>query len=229
MSEIINEFKLNDPASEINCAVSISISFGSWATLIVKSETLSHIKFERKTFTVGVKSKQDIDKTFVSVEEDPSSDVIVDVKVNAPLSGLWKTLLKFAVDEFPLVVEFPSAGDVAVTLIPDRVFSISKVPRVIPETLSIAEIKAWDEESIFATTKSVLKEFEPAVIAAVPITSPTFIEDIVNCPPSELNKALEISASPESWETLTVKSERLSHKRFDRETLTVGEKSKQDK
>ena len=143
--------------------------------------------------------------------------------------GFWKTLLKIAVEELPLVVELPSAGEVAVTLIPERVFWISKVPKDKPVLLSTAEIIAWFEETTVATTKSVLYELEPAAITAEPITSPTFIDEIVNWPPSELKIALAISASPASWATLIVRSDKLSHKRFDRETLTVGEKSKQDK
>ena len=126
-------------------------------------------------------------------------------------------------------MELPSAGEVAVTLIPEGVFSISKVPRDKPELLSTAEIIAWFEETIVATTKSALKELEPAAITAEPIISPTFIDEIVNWPPSELKTALAISASPASWATLTVRSDKLSHKRFERETFTVGEKSKQDK
>ena len=58
--------------------------------------------------------------------------------------GFWKILLKVTDDEFPLVKVFPSAGLEATMLIPpvDK-FSIKKEPKVIPEEISIASIKAW--------------------------------------------------------------------------------------
>ena len=145
------------------------------------------------------------------------------------MTGFWKTLLNVAEDEFPLVVELPSDGEVAVILVPLLVFSTINVPKDKPLVLSIAWIITWLDETMVPTTKSVLYEFDPAVIEAVPMTSPVDIEEIKNWPPSEVKRALAISASPASWLTFIVKSARLSQELLDKETLTVGEKSKQER
>ena len=63
----------------------------------------------------------------------------------------------------------------------------------------------------------------PAVILAEPIVSPKLIEEIAKEPTLEVNKPSSISASPGSWLTLTVKSDKLSQYVFDKDTDTVGE------
>ena len=48
----------NDPSLDVNNAVDISGSLGSWLTSIVKSDKLSQSVLDKVTFTVGVKSIQ---------------------------------------------------------------------------------------------------------------------------------------------------------------------------
>ena len=77
------------------------------------------------------------------MSRSPNSEVIDEVKFNW-FDGFWKILLKVIEDELPLVKVFPSAGLVATILIPpEGKFSIRKEPKVIPEEISIASIKAW--------------------------------------------------------------------------------------
>ena len=65
----------NDPPSEVNKAVSISGSFGSWLTFIVKSVKLSQSVFESITPTVGLKAIQ-IVKLRVAILSQPLEFVV---------------------------------------------------------------------------------------------------------------------------------------------------------
>ena len=77
--------------------------------------------------------------------------MIDEVKFNW-FDGFWKILLKVIEDVFPFVKAFPSAGLVAMILIPpDKRFSIRKVPNVSPEARSIASIWAWSGETTEVT------------------------------------------------------------------------------
>ena len=70
MSPTFIEEIINDPASEVKTAESISISFGSWETLIVKS-VKEQFKLERETETDGLNSRQVIKTVTESLQIFP--------------------------------------------------------------------------------------------------------------------------------------------------------------
>ena len=101
---------------------------------------------------------------------------------------------------------------------------IVKVPNDKPVTISYDCIIACCGLTIELTTRTVEKLLEPAfaLMTAEPIVSPIDIKEIAKEPPSEANNEVDISGSLGSWETLIVKSVKLSQSVLEIETLTVG-------
>ena len=106
-------------------------------------------------------------------------------------------------------------------------FDIVKVPKDKPLLIFIDCKIAWLEEIIELTIKFVLKFNAPplALITAEPTVSPIDKVEIANDPPSEVNKAVDISGSFGSWLTLIVKSVKLSQSVFESITPAVGLKA----
>ena len=147
--------------------------------------------------------------------------------VKDPAVGLTNTLTKLIVLELPLVTLFPSAIEVADILTPGFKLLIVKVPKANPVVISRDSIIAWVEPTVETTTKVVLTVLKPApaTVLADPIISPEDIFEISKEPASVVNNEVNISASPASWLTVTVKSVKLSQSVFESEIETVGEKS----
>ena len=134
----------------------------------------------------------------------PNSEVIVELKFSIPLVGLWNTLLNVTLDEFPPVNELLSPGLVAVILIPPPLkFSIENEFPNESEITAVVPVKELTYKLVLYVPRLLVNEADP-------ILSPIAIDDIVNEPPSETNKALAISVSPASWLTLIVKLDKLS-------------------
>ena len=151
----------------------------------------------------------------------------MEVTVKDPAVGLINTLRKLIVLELPIVKLFPSAIEVADILTPGFKLLIVKVPKDNPVVISKDSIIAWVEPTVETTTKLVLTVFEPApaTILAEPIISPEDMLEISKEPASVVNNEVNISTSPASWLTVTVKSVKLSQSVFESEIETVGEKS----
>ena len=154
-----------------------------------------------------------------------NSEFIVDVKVKILAPGFTNKLVKVTVDELPSVTLLLSGTDWAKIFTPPPILEIVKVPKINPVFISTDCRIAWLEEIITLTIKLVLKLNDPplAVIFAKPTVSPTERDEILKYPPSETNKAVDMSGSFGSWLTLIVKSEILSQFVFEILTPTVGE------
>ena len=165
----------------------------------------------------------------VSVTISFSSDVIVDVNVKSPELELTKILSKNTVDKLPEKVKrFPSSGLIAIILTPPLIrFSRVNVPKIAPVNWSIAFTIISFAEIIELTIKSALNVLSPRIIFAVPILSPTESDESIKYPPSEINIAVSISTSFESWLTVIVKSAIAPQFKSDNVTVTSGEKSVQ--
>ena len=127
----------------------------------------------------------------------------------------------------PAVTLLPSGMDCSEIFIPGDALEIVNIPKDKPLLLFIDCIIAWLEEIIELTIRFVLKFNEPplALITAEPTVSPTAKVEIANDPPSEVNKAVDISGSFGSWLTFIVKSVKLSQSVFESITPTVGLKA----
>ena len=152
---------LKYPPSEVNEDVDMSGSFGSWLTLIVRFDKLSQVVSDKITSTVGEKgihdtlpvfpptqfpqlsvnavppksllqSVQSIVSEVVCISVCPSSDVIVEVRIN--VDGFWfvNKPVKITNWLFPWVTLLPSGNEFVIIRIPLDVFSIVKEEYTCP-------------------------------------------------------------------------------------------------
>ena len=113
--------------------------------------------------------------------------------------GLTNKLLNVAVEMYPLVEEFPSAGLVAKIFTPPPiVFVTANVPSTFPKESTDSISKS---SRLFIRLNSNVEATEIPLaneMFAVPTTSLTLKPEISNAPPSETNKAEAMSVSPAS-------------------------------